>query len=55
MNKFNFPSTTREEQIEILKRKGLIIKDTEDARKFLDYVPYGKILSYMTPYRHLYG
>ena len=53
MNKFNFPSTTREEQIEILKRKGLIIKDTEDARKFLDYVPYGKILSYMTPYRHL--
>ena len=53
MNKFDFPSTTREEQIEILMRKGLIIKDTEDARKFLDYVPYGKILSYMTPYRHL--
>lgn len=53
MNKFNFPSTTREEQIEILMRKGLIIEDTEDARKFLDYVPYGKILSYMTPYRHL--
>lgn len=52
MKKFDFPATTPQEQVDILLQKGLIITDKEDARKFLEYVPYSKILSYMTPYRH---
>lgn len=51
MKKFEFPATSTQEQVDILLQKGLIIGDREDARIFLDYIPYSKVLSYMAPYR----
>lgn len=43
--------TTHEEQIQILKAKGLVIEDTKDAKNFLERTNYYRLSAFGEPFR----
>lgn len=51
MKTYTKPALSCEEQIELLKNRGLVITDTNRTKRHLSYVSYYRLSAYMLPYK----
>jgi abortive infection bacteriophage resistance protein len=53
MKKYNKPALTFDEQVELLKNRGLLIEDEERTKRHLRNVSYYRLSAYMIPFRQI--
>ncbi len=53
MEEYKKPSLTIEEQVNLLKNKGLIFSNEEDAKNILSNISYYRISAYTTPFKKI--
>ncbi len=51
MEHYNKPPLTYEEQVDLLKSRGLVIPDEQDTKKHLANISYYRLSAYMLPYK----